>query len=102
MSDAATLFGLAAFVLSFAALLHTGASIWLRWRAADRESDAEALAATVREQLARIEMTLEIQSTEIERLGEAQRYSARLLAERAPVNADVSPTHRAGRVVTPH
>jgi hypothetical protein len=107
MEDAANLFGLAALVLSVSALVHVSAAAWLRWRTAERAdrraADAETLAASLQEQLARVERALDAQGTEIERLGEAQRFAARLLAERAQSGADAGATPRgAARVVTPH
>ena len=110
MEDAAPLFGLAALVLSVSALIHVSMAVWLRWRAAEREAhadrrvaDPDAFGAAVREQLARMERALEVQGTELERLGEAQRFTAKLLAERIQATADAAPSARVpGRIVTPH
>jgi hypothetical protein len=108
MNDAMPLFGLAALVLSLSAFVHVSVRAWLSWRAAERadqpsSTDVTTLAAGLQEQLARVERTLEAQGTELERLGEAQRFAARLLAGRATAGEEADPAPRVpGRVVTPH
>jgi hypothetical protein len=51
------------------------------------------------EHLARIEQTVEVTAVEIERIAEANRFMAKLLAERGSVSVPVS---RPERVITPH
>src|SRR5215207_6472284 len=99
MDDAASLFGLAAVVSSLALLVHVTVGAWLRWRETARaprtpDADTVRMIAVLQEQVARVEHALDAQGTDLERLGEAQRYAARLLAERAPVGAPAgSPAH---------
>lgn len=108
MENAAALFGLAAIVSSFALVAHVSVSAWIRWKEANRvqrppDADVVRMIAAMQEQVARIESALESQGVDLERLGEAQRYAARLLAERAPSAADAGSMPRMpGRVVTPH
>jgi hypothetical protein len=51
------------------------------------------------ERLRRIEMTVEATALEVERVSEANRFMAKLLAERAGL---VIPPARPERVITPH
>lgn len=108
MDTAASLFGLAAVVSSVALLMHVSAAAWLRWRETEGErrphdADMVRMVAALQAQVARVEHALEAQGADLERLGEAQRYAARLLAERAPADANAGSTARvSGRVVTPH
>ena len=108
MNDALPLFGLAALVLSVGAFVHISVRAWLSWRAAERAeqlspTDVATLVAGLQEQLARVERTLEAQGTDLERLGEAQRFAAHLLAGRAPAVEEAAPAPRLpGRVITPH
>ena len=84
------------------------AAAWLRWRETERErwphdTDMVRMFAELQAQVARVERALEAQGTDLERLGEAQRYAARLLAERGPADTSAGSTARvSGRVVTPH
>jgi membrane protein implicated in regulation of membrane protease activity len=108
MENAAALFGLAAVVSSIALVVHVIAAVWLRAREAERaqrspDADTARMIAALQEQVARVESALEAQAVDIERLGEVQRFAARMLAERAPAGADSGSTARvSGRVVTPH
>ena len=108
MENAAALFGLAAVVSSLGFVVHVSVGAWARWKEADRarrstDADTVRMIATLQEQVARLEGAIEAQGVDLERLGEAQRYAARLLAERAPAGADAVSTARpSGRVVTPH
>ena len=53
----------------------------------------------VRDRLAQLERTVEASAVELERIGEADRYIAKLVAERMP---PAVPAPRAERVITPH
>lgn len=55
-----------------------------RLRRAGRAASAAAVHPDLGARLQRIEQAVETVAVEVERIGEAQRYSARLLAERAP------------------
>jgi hypothetical protein len=107
MDNAAPLFGLAALVSSFALLVHVSVGAWLRWRDTERaqisEQDTAHLIAALREQVARVESALEAQGTDLERLAEGQRFTARLLTERVPSATEsmLGPRPPA-RVITPH
>ena len=112
MDDAALLFGLAAFVSSVSLLVHVGVGARRRWRDTER-ADQERRAAEVgrvvgalRQQLDRIERAVEAQSVDVERLAEAQRFAARLLAGRGGEEGR-APEPPSGprvpaRVTTPH
>jgi|SRR5688572_20125196 hypothetical protein len=108
MENAAALFGLAAVVSSLGFVVHVSVAAWVRLREAGRanrsiDADTVRMIVALQEQVTRLEGAIEAQSVDLERLGEAQRYAARLLAERAPSGADAVSTARAsGRVVTPH
>jgi hypothetical protein len=52
------------------------------------------------ERLQRIEMTVEATAVEVERIAEANRFVAKLLADRAP--AASAPSKSPERVITPH
>ena len=108
MENAAALFGLAAVVSSLALVVHVSVAAWVRLREAGRpnrsiDADTARMIAGLQEQVTRLEGAIEAQGVDLERLGEAQRYATRLLAERGPAGADAASTARVpGRVVTPH
>jgi hypothetical protein len=54
---------------------------------------------TLAERIERIEAMVESTALEVERIGEANRFVAKLLAERA---GTPSPSSKPGRVITPH
>ncbi len=53
------------------------------------------------ERIARIEQIVETTAVEVERVSEAQRFTARVLAERSAPGG-LPPSHAHGRVNTPH
>ncbi len=53
------------------------------------------------ERMARIEQIVETTAVEVERVSEAQRFTAKVLAERAAPGG-LPPSHAHGRVNTPH
>ncbi len=75
---------------------------WGKWLTRPRrEPQPSSFAQDAR--LERIELALEAIAIEIERLGENQRFTAKLLAERDRVQqAMVSPPPSPPRVITPH
>lgn len=97
-----------AFFGGLASICWSAAYAWGRWldhrrdeSRALRTGDPAADAA----RLARIEAMVEDLAVELERVGEAQRYAARLLAERLPAPpgaARALPGEQPPRVVTPH
>jgi hypothetical protein len=68
-----------------------------RRRRSPSSSDAAALGLA--ERLQRIEQTVEATAIEVERISEANRFMAKLLAERS---APAVPASRPERVITPH
>ena len=104
MEHAAALFGLAAVVSSLALVVHVSVAAWVRVREAGRahrsiDADTVRMIAGLQEQVTRLEGAIEVQGVDLERLGEAQRYATRLLAERVPAGADA---RAPARVATPH
>ena len=104
-----TAFMALAFFGGLASICWSAAYAWGKWldhrRDASRSLPAGAPAADSA-RLARIEAAVEELAVEMERVAEAQRYTARLLAERlpgAPAPAPRAlPGEQAPRVVTPH
>ena len=89
-------------VAFFGAIAVTGVSIanvWIKRIGSRSEAVPDRALA---QQLARIETAVEAMAVEIERISEAQRFSARLAAESQA--ARLAPPGRApeGRVITPH
>jgi hypothetical protein len=70
-----------------------------RWLELKHERRAPDAIEGLVDRLARIEQTTESTAVEVERLAEANRFMARLLAERGGVPLPVA---RPERVVTPH
>lgn len=92
------------------ATLAGSAAAWLGAQVGGRRVAREAATEAVRSiegvtqhQLAALQHAVEAMAVEVERIGEAQRFSARLLAERAP-GREVRPlTPRGGsQIPTPH
>lgn len=67
-----------------------------RFKASERAAEQGAPSAPLDERLARIEVAVETIALEVERLGELQRFNAKLEAQRLPEPRDVA------RPVTPH
>jgi hypothetical protein len=55
---------------------------YLRMRG--RRAESDGITGTSEERLARIEQAVDAIAVEVERLGESQRFTARLIAERQP------------------
>jgi hypothetical protein len=95
-----------AFFASLAWIAWAAAYAWSRWLIRpQREPDVHALAGAYRleERLASIEQSMQAMAIEIERLGEGQRFTTKLLTER-PVQPLVAPRSpgELRRVDTPH
>lgn len=76
-----------------------------RERATRAEMARRMLPTAAEEQLAQLQRATEAIALELERIGEAQRFTARLLSERAPGASPVLPssaTQRAPGTITPH
>ena len=70
-----------------------------RYLESRRQAPGGAALAAVHERLARIEQIVETTAVEVERIAEANRYLAKVLAERG---APAIPPQRSERVITPH
>jgi hypothetical protein len=95
-----------AFFASMAWMAWAAAYAYSRWLVRpQRERDVDALARAHRleERLAGIEQSVQAMAIEIERLGEGQRFTTRLLTDRAAQSL-IAPPEREGyrRVDTPH
>ena len=88
-----------AFFTALAIVATSIAKVWMRRIDARREAPPDRALA---QQMARIEAAVEAISIEVERISEAQRFSARLAAEGE--RARLMPPGRAseGRINTPH
>jgi hypothetical protein len=67
----------------------------------NRKAVAARLPEELTERIARIEQIVETTAVEVERVSEAQRFTAKVLAERAAPGG-LPPSHAHGRVNTPH
>jgi len=83
--------GTAAFMASLRVLL--------RYLELRNERATRSLTADFSERLQRIESVVESTALEVERISEANRFMAKLLADRSPA---VPPPSKTGRVITPH
>ena len=105
MENAAPLFALAAVLFGLGLVVRVSVASWLHLKQFERDAQP-LLAAPGREaadlaaRLARIEQVVEATAVEVERLGEGQRYAARLLAERRA--AAPAPADEPAPVITPH
>jgi hypothetical protein len=92
-----------AFFVSAASVAWSAAFAWSRWLQRPRDHDVTpTLPHQLDDRLAAIERAIDAMSVELERLGEGQRFTTKLLAERAA--SDASPLLRGEhrRVDTPH
>ena len=71
-----------AFFGSVASVAWSAAFAWAKWL--NRPRDRESLGGDAEQRLHAIEMAVEAIAVEVERIGEAQRFAARLLEERLP------------------
>ena len=95
------------FFFGLAATAWAAAYAWGKWlkHRYDEEKPTIGTRASDTERLARLESALEALALELERMGEAQRYTVKLLDERLPrAIAAGRPGQPAegGRIVTPH
>ena len=95
-----------AFFISAASVAWSAAFAWTRWLARPRQESqiaSEDQIYRLEQRLAGIEHAVQSIAVEVERLGEGQRLTARLLADRIPPDTPpprLGPEHR--RVNTPH
>jgi hypothetical protein len=86
MEDAFPLFGLAALLGGVGFVIHAVGYWWLRVKEFERTRSQAALptaGSAIEARLAGIEAAIEAVAVEVERLGEAHRFVARLQGERA-------------------
>jgi hypothetical protein len=100
-----------AFFATVASLVWSATVAWIHWLRHRFDDDPavraqlDGLAADDRSRLQRLESAVDALGIELERVGEAQRFTVRLLDERLPA---ALPSGRAarqpesGRVITPH
>ena len=93
-------FQIASFLLVFPFAIALARRVWVR-------GGARPVAVNIENspRLQRIEQAIESIALEVERIGEAQRFTTKLLAEREPVAARIPPAPSARRdpgVITPH
>jgi hypothetical protein len=95
-----------AFFVSTASVAWSAAFAWSRWLVRPQQSvqvGAPEYEYRLEQRLASIEQTVQAIAVEVERLGEGQRFTTRLLTDRMP--EDAAAPHRAPeyrRVDTPH
>jgi hypothetical protein len=94
------------FFFGTAAALWAGAYAWSQWlkHRYDDERLRELPPSIAPQRVANLETAVEALAIELERIGEAQRYTLKLLEERLPqsLGSGRSPSAEGGRVVTPH
>ena len=71
-----------AFFGGVASVAWSAAFAWAKWL--NRPRDGESLGGDAERRLHTIEVAVEAIAVEVERIGEAQRFTARLLEERLP------------------
>jgi hypothetical protein len=99
-SDASMAVG---FFVSAASVAWSAAFAWSRWLQRPRDDHApQPLPHQLDDRLAGIERAIDAMSVELERLGEGQRFTTRLLAERAAKDASPLLLGEHRRVDTPH
>lgn len=96
MDDALILFGIASVLLTGSLAIRAVADWWLRAKQLERDRNPAPTAAPlaapgVEARLAQIERAVDTIAIEIERVAEAQRFSARLLEERRQAEAELVP-----------
>ena len=94
-----------AFVAGITAMgCFTGIMItWIKWRAGRKAAAPElkSLIEQVIDRIGRLETAIDTMAVEVERISEAQRFTSRVLAERAGAPA-LPDKVRAGGSTTPH
>jgi len=85
-----------ALFVSVASICWSAAFAWIRWLQYRRHQDA--VPHDVAERLERIERAIDTVAVEVERLGEGQRFTVKMLRDASNAPADPQPR----RVNTPH
>ena len=100
MNDAAAAVMAVGFFGAIAVTVRSIASVWGKRIDARR---AEMSEGAIDQRLARIETAVDVIALEVERIAEAQRFAARLDAERDARRIPGPSTHaQEGRIATPH
>jgi hypothetical protein len=91
------------FFFGLAATAWAAAYAWGKWLKHRYDEEKPTSSAGEVERLARLESAVEALAVELERIGEAQRYTVKVLDERLPrtISAGRQPGE-SGRTVTPH
>ena len=93
-----------AFFGAAASVAWSAAFAWAKWLARPRHS--EQITGDVGRRLRSIEVAVEAIAIEVERIGEAQRFAARVIEERLPEARHGmlprGPSGSASRSITPH
>lgn len=91
-----------AFFVSVASVVWSAAYAWGKWLG--RSQPPAGLSGDAERRLARLEQAVDTIAVEVERLGEGQRFAARLLEERLPAPGRPAFPPRAERAgpATPH
>ena len=89
-----------AFFASAASVAWSAAYAWGKWLARPQTA---ALTSDLEQRLTRLEQAMDAVAVEVERIGEANRFTARILDERLPTGSPALPsrTQREG-TITPH
>lgn len=92
------------FFVGFAATAWAAAYAWGKWLKHRYDEEKPSTSAGDVERLARLESAVDALAVELERLGEAQRYTVKLLDERLPraISTGRGAPGEGGRIVTPH
>jgi hypothetical protein len=94
-----------AFFGAVASVAWSATVAWIYWlRHRFDELEANRPQTVEYDRIARLEATVDGLAVEMERLGEAQRLTVKLLDERLPLQSSIKPLPSGvpGRVITPH
>ena len=98
MNDAAQAIVAVSFFGCIAVTVRSVASIWMKRLDVRRTTSLDALD----QKLERIDTAIDAIALEVERISEAQRFTARVMAERDPGKLPQPGRPSDGRVITPH
>lgn len=74
----------------------------LKRRPAKRTEDLTAALGDISDRLSRLDVSIETMAIEIERISEAQRFTAKVLADRHPAGAPAALPEKNRGTITPH
>jgi hypothetical protein len=99
MNDAAQAILGVSFFGALAVTVRSIALVWMKHLEGRRASAPHSL---IEQRLERIEAAVDVVAVEVERIAEAQRFAARLAAERTPGSLPAPGSGPDGRTITPH